>query len=815
MTPKQFRHRLAEFIVGHRWLVLAAMALLTAFFAAGVARMDVRTIFSDLFPKNHPFVKVYKDHQNFGNPLTVTLMVRRTDGRDVFQADTMDKVWRISRDIDLAPGVDHDQVLSIATPKARYTVVTPDGIFSNPIMDDHPPTTPEELTEVRHRVNESPGARTFLVSADASSTIINATFIEKRVDYGELFTYVQNLVKRERDAHHQIYVAGFPMMTGWVYAFGSDTKKIFAVTLILMFGVLAFHMRNIAGIVTPMVVSTVSAIWGFGLVGWLAQPVEPLLMVVPLLLIARCFSHCVQATERYYELLHGLKDQRRAAQLSLVSLVWPGTLGIFTDVCGLFLVALAPIPAMQRFALFTGFWAVNLVPTSVFLTPVLLSLLPPPQNLEHLLAKGGKGGPVQRGMHALLNKLSTLSRGRSARYTAAVFVALGVASLWMMSRVQVGNPVEGSNLLRQDSEFNTAVRQINREFPGLMTMEVIFEGKQGRIVRQFDTLQTMQLLQHCLESGPNPPTATLSFADYAPEANRVFNGGNPKWAPIDPDDAAASGAATALMAGTNAKAYLHVTDFEQTNGTVSLWYPNNKQATVDAALEQARRCVAKVGPEHPTFRIRLASGAIALQQSINDTVARYQWYILGALNLVIFIGCSLAYGSTVAGLLLLVPVNLANAFLTAAMAVGGLGLDVNSLPILAIGIGVGIDYGIYLLTRICEEYHLAHRNIGEAIRVALTTCGKAIFFTASLMTIGLAPWYFLSELKFLADMGLLLVVVMLINMVLALLLLPLLVYLVRPKFLDADISVLSEALVDMHAAKASPPWQLSGGELRT
>jgi len=53
-------------------------------------------------------------------------------------------------------------------------------------------------------------------------------------------------------------------MTGWVYAFGSDTKKIFAVTLILMFGVLAFHMRNIAGIVTPMVVSTVSAIWVSG-----------------------------------------------------------------------------------------------------------------------------------------------------------------------------------------------------------------------------------------------------------------------------------------------------------------------------------------------------------------------------------------------------------------------------------------------------------------------------------------------------------------------------------------------------------------------
>lgn len=794
MKQASFRHRLAAFTLGHKRSVLLVMALLTAFFAVGVTRLDVRTIFSDLFPKNHEFVKVYKDHQNFGNPLTVTLMIKRGGGKDIYEAPTMEKIWRISRELDLAPGVDHDQIMSIATPKARYTLITPDGIFSNPIMDDHPPRTEAELAEVRRRVNESPGARTFLVSADGAATIINATFLEQGLDYGQIFRFVQGIVKQESDAGHEIYVAGFPIMTGWVYAFGADTNRIFLVTLALMFIVLAFHMRNVAGIVTPVVVSTVSAIWGFGLVGWLGQPVEPLLMVVPLLLIARCFSHCVQATERYYELLHELGDKEKAAELSLVSLVWPGTLGIFTDVCGLLLVALAPIPAMQRFALFTGFWAMNLVPTGVFMTPIMLSLLPKPRNLDHLLAKDGKGGAVQRAMYVLLTRLSALSHGRAARYTAAVFVVLSLGAFWKMSQVEVGNPVEGSNLLRADSAFNTAVRNINRNFPGLMTMEVIFEGKQGRIVRQSDTLQTMRALQHCLEGGAHPPTATLSFADYAQEANRVFNGGNPKWGPLDPDDASASGAATALMAGTNAKAYLHVSDFEQKNGTVSLWYPNNKQATVDAALAEARACVAGLGAEHPTFRIRLASGAIALQQSINETVDLYQWYILGALNLVIFIGCALAYRSMVAGLLLLIPVNLANAFLTAAMTLFGLGLDVNSLPILAIGIGVGIDYGIYLLTRICEEYHLAQRDLGRAIRASLQTCGKAIFFTASLMTIGLSPWYFLSELKFLADMGLLLVVVMLINMVLALVLLPLLVWLIKPRFLNADISVLSEAL---------------------
>ena len=247
------------------------------------------------------------------------------------------------------------------------------------------------------------------------------------------------------------------------------------------------------------------------------------------------------------------------------------------------------------------------------------------------------------------------------------------------------------------------------------------------------------------------------------------------------------------MLGTSPKAFLHIADFEQKNATVSLWYPNNKQATVDIALADARACIATIGAEHDTFRIRLASGSIALQQSINDTVDTYQWYILAGINLVIGIGCSLAYRSVAAALILLVPVNLANAMLTAFMVLAGMGLDVNSLPILAIGIGVGIDYGIYMLSRICEEYKDS-KHIGDAINASLTTCGKAILFTALLMTVGIAPWYFLSELKFLSDMGLLLVVVMTINMILALLLVPLLVYLFKPRFISAEHHLLSESV---------------------
>lgn len=226
------RHKIAHWTLKRPWLSLLLALAVTAFFAVGAARVEVRTIFSDLFPETHPFVQTFRDHANFGNPLTVTIMVQRTDGKDIFAADTMEKIWNLSRDIDLTPGVDHDQVVSIATEKARYTVLTADGIFSNPVMDDHPPATPEELEEVRRRIGESPAVRAFLVSGDQTAAIINATFIERLVDYRQVFEAVQALSSKYSDGQHRIHVAGWPMLTGWIYHFGEDTPKIFAVTQI-------------------------------------------------------------------------------------------------------------------------------------------------------------------------------------------------------------------------------------------------------------------------------------------------------------------------------------------------------------------------------------------------------------------------------------------------------------------------------------------------------------------------------------------------------------------------------------------------------
>ncbi|MEQ8233262.1 MAG: RND transporter, partial [Gammaproteobacteria bacterium] len=137
---------------------------------------------------------------------------------------------------------------------------------------------------------------------------VTATFIEHSLDYGKTFDYVQQLVEDARDENHMVYAAGQPMLTGWVYFYEHQMVTIFGITAAALLLALVVYMQNIPGVVTPIAVSVVAAIWGFGFVGWLGDPIEPLIMVVPLLLVARSFSHCVQFIERYYEIYYEIKD---------------------------------------------------------------------------------------------------------------------------------------------------------------------------------------------------------------------------------------------------------------------------------------------------------------------------------------------------------------------------------------------------------------------------------------------------------------------------------------------------------------------------
>lgn len=788
------RYRFASFVLDHRAAAYLVFIAITIFFAFGLPRAELETVYSDLLPADDPFVQVYKDHPNFGSPLSMIVMVKRVDG-DIYNPETIQKIWQLTRDIDLAPSVDHAQILSITTEKARYSQANADGIDMRPLMGDIPPSTEQEMQALRERVDKSPSVREFLISRDHSATLISATFIEHSVDWGEAFEYVQALVEAARDEQHEVYLAGQPALIGWVYRYEWEMVGIFAVTIVALILALIFYMRSWVGVLTPIITSTTAAIWAFGFVGWLDIPIEPLLMVVPLLLTARSFSHSVQFTERFYEVYQQKQDRIESAKITMRVMMTPSVLSILTDVLGIVVVVAAPIPAMVKHAIFCGMWAVWLIPTGVVLISLLLATLPPPSRVERMVGTGSTG--MHSSLLGLLGRIAAITSGRNKFVTAAVVAVISTAALITAAQIRIGNPVVGTNLLWHDSEFNQAVRGINGLFPGTNTLEIVLEAKDEEApiwtAHRVDTIATMQALQLKMEHSTAPAKASLSFADYLSEVNRLYNGGDVRWLPLDMRERALSAATVAAMMGSSATNFSNVISDNVQHSTVSFWYDDNKQETVDAVLAAARKAVEEVGVDHELFTVRLGTGTIAIQEAVNNVINRYHHIVVALLNLFIFIIFSLAYRSFMAGVILLIPVNIAHQSMIACMHLLGIGLDVNSMIVAAIGLGVGIDYGIYLLTRMCEEYQHAKEDWQVAVTAALQTTGKAIAFTATIMAVGILPLYFLSGLKFVADMGLLIICIMGINMVTALVVLPLLVSVIKPRFVQRRHSLLSES----------------------
>jgi len=125
------------------------------------------------------------------------------------------------------------------------------------------------------------------------------------------------------------------------------------------------------------------------------------------------------------------------------------------------------------------------------------------------------------------------------------------------------------------------------------------------------------------------------------------------------------------------------------------------------------------------------------------------------------------------------------------MSVMGISFDVNTLPIVSVGMGVGIDYGIYLISRMQDEIK-GGSYLENAVRTAVRTCGRAIFFTAIIMIIAVLFWYVWSDLRFQAEMGLLLAILMAVNCLGALILIPLQVLSFKPGFLRPAVNTADE-----------------------
>ena len=772
----------AERLYDYRLHASILVILITAFFAWEVKHLDISTRFSDLYPRNHSYIQTFEKYPAFGSPFTVSLVIEAKNGT-IYNSKTLQKIQEATRLVDLIPGVDHDQILSIAARKVKHVEATIGGIQATNLLVGPVPNNPEEIAKLREKVRSTGGVVGTLVSFKEDAALVQATFIERLTDFDVIFKSVNDIIAKLQDADHEIHAAGQPMLTGWVYNYQKEMYFIFALGLLAMGFFLVLHFRNIAGVVTPLVVGIVSAIWGFGFAGLLGYNLDPLIIVVPVLLVARALSHSVQMCERYFEIYSQVGDVRKASVDSLVSLFPPGVVGIICDAAGLFIIAIAPIRLIEKLAYVCGLWSLSLIITAVVLTFLMLSYLPPPRNVQKVVLSSARQDGLLYRTFSFMAIFSSTRRWSIA--TCLFFLLVSVFCGWWALHRAVGDVNPGTPILWPDSPYNTAIRKINERFAGFDVLQVVIEGKPESIKTR-DGLDLMQSFQRYMERDPEVG-ATFSYSDQVSQVNRLFHGGFPKWGVVPDNDVDSAMIFQLSMTGASPGDFDRLFTRDFSAGNVTVWYKDHRGETVERALRRAANfSQASKDNGGSDLKVRLASGTIGLLGALNETIGKLEILTVVLISLVIFAVTTFIYRSFVAGLLLTIVSNTAYLITSALMYYLEIGLDVNTLPIGAVGMGIGIDYNIYLMSRMCEEYR-SNPNYSKLIPASIFTTGKAIFFTATTMVVGIILWYFMSSLRFQAEMGLLLSAVMLAHVILALFFQAAFMMILQPKFIQKGL----------------------------
>jgi uncharacterized protein len=773
--------KIVGFLIKFRLIVLILMGLVTAFFVTQIFQMEMFTQFLDLFPYNHPYVQIHKRYAKyFGGAYQATLMLEVKEGgkyKDVFNLETLNKMHRMQYDVDLIPGVDHFAILSIASPKVTVVRETPFGFSSRAIMKEVPKDE-KELGELKKKVFTSPVNGT-LVSRDQKALLLNANFIEGRIDFNQLFNKFMEIKKKEEDENHKIYLSGTPILYGWVYHYLPNMALILVITSIIILAMLFGYMRQGGMWWWPFIGALLCSIWGLGFSAWLKFHFDPLIIVIPFLLSARAMSHGVQWVERFVEEYRRLDgDIKEAALITGTGLFPPGLIGIVADTWALLIISITPIPTLKNLAYIGTFWAAASIFTILVLFPPLFA------SFKRLrIPMEYKESTFDRILKSILVRMSSWTFGSGRYITVGIALAVLIVAVVSSTRLKYGDANPGDPILWQNSEFNTDIRKTNDRFPGVDQMWVVIEAKKKEefAVLAPDVVKGMETIKDYMMADPNVGFAT-SITDIIKSVNMLVNGNDPKMEFIPPEENGINNLMSLYKAGTTPGDLDPWIDYMFTGSNVRLYLKNHEGSLLEEVINRVRSFIKNNPKLMENAEAKPAGGLGGILAAANEVIASRNDPILIFILIVIFLHCSVTYWSILAGAIFTISLVLANFLAFTYMALKGIGLNINTFPVVSLGIGMGVDYGLYIVSRIVEVYK-DEKDLGKAVRGGITTAGRAVFFTATMMSVGVIFWYF-SPLRFQAEMGILLGILLMVNMVVGVLVLPAVINIIRPKFIS-------------------------------
>ncbi|MFY9477390.1 MAG: MMPL family transporter [Aquabacterium sp.] len=742
------------------WLLFFAITSVVLLWQASLLRPDAS--FQKMVPSTHPFIVNSLRFVNELRPLgnTVRIAVEATDG-DIYNREYLEVVRKVTDEVFYIPGIDRGNLRSLWTPNTLWFEATEDGLRSGKVVpaDFGSLGIRRDVAVVRENVAKA-GLVGSLVANDHKSSVIVAPLLENDPDTGEHLDYAvfsDRLEKQLRERYERpgirIHIVGFAKLVGDLIHGAAAIGLFFALTVALTTVLLWIYSRCWRSTLVTIGCCLLAVVWHLGIMHALGFGLDPYSILVPFLTFAIGVSHAVQNINTFASESHKGASKLTAAKATFSLLFVPGTVALLCDVVGFSTLLIIDIGVIRELAISASVGVAVIIFTKMFLLPIAMSYTG--------ISKAGLRAAERRatGPHRLASAIASLASGRRAWGVVAVAAVVGVAGFVVSRDLQIGDLDPGAPELRPNSVYNQDVAFFTSHYATSADAFVVMVKTPPGECGAYAAASTVTQLQWALEETPGVQ-GTMSLFDWMKQVISGSYGGNLKWATVSRNRYISNSAHKAIPQA------FYNDDCSMI--PVIAYLADHKAATLKGVIKTVETFTAAHAGPHA--EILMAAGNAGIEAATNEVVEK-AWRPMLLLVYGIVAGLlMLEFRSIRVTLCLLIPLIITSLLCEAVMTVMGLGVKVATLPVIALGVGIGVDYGIYLYNRL-ETFLRKGLPLREAYLETMKTTGLAVAFTGISLAAGVLTWV-LSDIKFQADMGLLLTFMFLWNMIGAVLLIP-------------------------------------------
>jgi len=786
--------RLVEFTVRLRLPLLLLCLALTSVFLWRLKNVKLYDDPNEWLPANNPVGRLNSYLQEkFGGGNRVTIQVSVKEG-DIFNAETLSKVKRMTREVLLTWGVIPYNVLSVAALQVRYLKATDDFLDNTPLMDEVP-TSSEAMERFRYGVTHNPTILGVLVSPDFRSTIIVADFRTGTgfradlpvTDPVTIYRRIKQITTAERDDRHVIQAAGTPITIGWVNSDGLPYIALaFALFLAGVTAVLWFAFRSFRGAFIAISLGLIASVWAFGLKllfqGEVLRSASAL--IAPFIVVAAAACHHTQFLKRFFDEEYPVTGEARSAIVNTFTpLLFPLTASLATDVAAFVIMAFVPFENVSELGATTAFGLGAIIFNVFFLQiPMLAFLHGSPAEVEavkHRLQEKRKSALV-RFLEARVDDLVERN-GRGWAMVGGVLMVFA-ASLLYLPQLDIGqdNTYAIHNFLTRSwrgNEIYEMEQNIKARFKGVYPLNIYIESNRDEGLKDPVAMKKINDFAQYMESLPEA-AGSMGLPVYIKLMSQFMRGGDPKDFRL-PEDRAEIGYYMEMYAQDVPGSFDAVVDYAFQRSFLSVYTSDTSHATVDRIMRAAEE-YARTKFNDENLMALVGGGAVAIAEGFNRDIAKWLVYATAAATLLSFVVLVPMSQSFIGPVLLLTPLVMGSIIWLALMQLTGIEINSNTTTGMAIASGVGVDAELYLLGRFREEYQ-KHGNFRLALKQGFISVREALTFSYLGLIAGC--WVLIPIPLYVGYMGYGMGMILLVCFLCSFIVSPFLWSLLQPKFL--------------------------------